>query len=115
MVLAPRDFRHLSHRFFDKLRDCVIVAVNSFTSLEIDIGILRCAADNRMIWVKRTAAKCVNSIPIENLCEIIIVNDLDLLNFMRGAESVKEVDKRDTPLDSNEMCHCREIHNLLHA
>ena len=115
MMFAPRDLRHLRHRFFDERRNGVVILVDRFTSLEVNIGVLRRTANDRMLGVERAAAERVHRIPVEDLCEIVVLHDLDLLNLVGRTESVKEVDERNASLDCNEMRDGSEIHNLLHA
>ena len=115
MVLTACDLCHLCHCFLNEGRNGIIVTVDRLTPLEVDIRVLCRAAHHRMIRVERTAAERLNGIPVEDLREVSIVHDLDLLDLMRGAESVKEVDERHTSLDGDEMRYCREIHDLLHA
>ena len=68
-----------------------------------------------MIRIERTAAERLNGIPVKDLREVGVVHNLDLLDLMRGTESVKEVDERHTSLDGDEMRYRREIHDLLHT
>ena len=68
-----------------------------------------------MIRIERTTTERLNGIPVKDLREVCIVHDLDLLDLMRGTESVKEVDERHTSLDGDEMRYRREIHDLLHT
>ena len=66
-----------------------------------------------MLRVERTAAERVNGIPVEHIRQILIIPCLDLLNLVRGAEAVEEVEERHTTLDGGEMRHCAEVHTFL--
>ena len=81
--------------------------------LEEDISVFMRAAHYGALGVESALSERLNSVHIAHLFEILIVPDLNLLNLMRGAESVEEVDERNTTLDSREMRDCAEIHNLL--
>ena len=115
MMLATGDFRHLSHSFFNEVGNGVVIFIGNFAALEVDVGVLRGAADNGMIGVKSATTELFNGIPIQNFCEIRIINDFDLLNFVGSAETVKEVDERNTTLNSDQVSDSRQIHNFLNA
>ena len=115
MVLTARDLRHLRHCLFNELGNGIVVAVDRLAALEVDVWVLCRTAYCRMVRVECTAAELIDRIPVENLREIGIVHDLDLLNLVRSAEAIKEVDERNASLDGNEMRHRSEIHDLLHA
>ena len=115
MVLASRDLREICHGFLDKLRQRFIVLVGGFLRLEVDIRILRRTADDRMIRVQCACTELLDRIPVEEFRKIVKVDDFDLLNLMRRAETVEEVDERHAALDGDEMRDSGEIHDLLHA
>ena len=114
-MLAARDLGNVSHGLFHELRQCLIIAVGSFTGLEVDIRVRSRTTDDRMIRVQRTAAEGLDGIPVEQLAEVFVVDHLDLLDLVRRAEAVEEVDERHAALDGDEMCDGREVHDLLHA
>ena len=68
-----------------------------------------------MIRIQCTVTEFVKSLRIKQRTEVFIIHDLDLLNLMRRAEAVEEVDERNAPLDGNEMCNRREIHDFLNT
>ena len=115
MVLASRDLREIRHSFLDKLRQRFIVLVGGFLRLEVDIRILRRTADDRMIRVQCACTELLDRIPVEEFRKIVKVDDFNLLNLMRRAETVEEVDERHAALDGDEMRDSGEIHDLLHA
>ena len=68
-----------------------------------------------MIRVERIAAELLDRIPVEDLAEIVVVDHFDLLDLMRRAEAIEEIDERHAAFDGDEMSDSREIHDLLHA
>ena len=68
-----------------------------------------------MVRIERAAAEGLDGIPVEQLAEVFVVDHLDLLDLVRRAEAVEEVDERHAALDGDEMCDGREVHDLLHA
>ncbi len=103
------------HVVLDDLGDLLVVAVRRFTILEVDIRVLCGAAEMRMIRVHGACAECRNCVTIEKLVHVRIVDQLDLLDFMRGTETVEEVAERNGRLDRGKMRDQREVHDLLHG
>ncbi len=52
VVLAARDLREIRHGFLYKLRQRLVILVGGFLRLEVDVRVLRRAADDRMIRVQ---------------------------------------------------------------
>ena len=115
MVLAARDLREVSHGLLDELWQRIVEAVGRFTRLEVDVRVRRGAAQDRVVRVQRAATEGLDGIPVEKLCEVFVVDRLDLLDLVRRAEAVEEVDERHAALDGDEMCDDREVHDLLDA
>ena len=66
-----------------------------------------------MLGVKRTGAEFLDRFHIHELCKVGIVPSLDLLDLVRGAEAVKEVDERNSALDRRKVSNGTEVHDLL--
>ena len=115
MMLAARDLCDVGHGLLDELRQRIVEAVGRFTRLEVDVRVRRGAAQDRMVRIERAAAEGLDGIPVEQLAEVFVVDHLDLLNLVRRAEAVEEVDERHAALDGDEVCDGREVHDLLHA
>ena len=115
MMLAARDLCEVSHGLLDELWQCIVEAVGCFTRLEVDVRVRRGAAQDRVVRVQRAAAEGLDGIPVEKLCEVFVVDRLDLLDLVRRAEAVEEVDERHAALDGDEMRDGREVHDLLDA
>ena len=47
--------------------------------------------------------------------EIVLIHSLDLLDLVRCAEAVEEVDERYAALDGRKMCYTGEVHNFLYG
>ena len=106
---------YFSHSLLYQCRQSIIVLIYSLTSLEINIIILCSTTLYRMVRIQGTTAESCNSIPVQNLAEILIINHFNLLNLMGSTETIKEIQERNTPLDSNQMSYCRKVHNLLYG
>ena len=101
VMLTAGNLRHLSHSFFNEIGNSVVVFIGNFAALEVDVGVLRSTADNGMIGVKSATTELFDGIPIQDFCEIRIIHDFDFLNLVRSAETVEEVDERNTAFNRN--------------
>ena len=52
---------------------------------------------------------------VDHLVEVLVIPDLDLLDFMGGAEAVEEVEERHAALDGGAVGDGRQVHDLLDA
>ena len=103
----------LVHIFFHDSRKCVIVLVAGFSVLEEDIAVFSRAAKHRSFRIEGTFSERLDSVHIDHFLKVCIIPDFDLLNFVRSAEAVEEVDKRNAALNGGKMSNCREIHDFL--
>ena len=106
---------NLIHVVHDNLGNSVVVLVAGFASLEEDVAVLSLTAEHRMLGVQGAAAERIHSIPIQHLSQIVIVPHLDLLDLMRGAETIEEVEERYPALDCGQMGHGAQVHDFLRA
>lgn len=106
------DFVHL------RLNDCgdsVIVFVACFSVLEVDVGVLSRALLMRMLGVESACAELVHFLEIDERLDFVVFDDVDFVNFVRGAETVEEVEERNAGFDCGKIGHESEVHNFLHA
>ena len=67
-----------------------------------------------MFGSEGTTAEFGQCLLIYQRSEIVVLKHLDLLNLMGCAETIEEIDKRNTTLDGSEMCYTGQVHNLLY-
>ena len=67
-----------------------------------------------MIRVQRPLPVFPDRVHRTHFLQILVIPHLDLLDLMRGAESIKEVKKRNSSLDGGQMCHGSQIHYFLY-
>ena len=115
MIVTSRDLADLVHVMLDDPRDGVIVLVRGFAALEVDVGVLCCAALMRVLRVQCAGTEGGHGIAVEELIHIFIVDELDLLNLMGGTETVKEVEERNGAFDRGKMRNKRKVHDFLHG
>ncbi len=84
----------LLHGSFDDTGNCHVMLVGGFSVLEINVGVLGCTGLVGMLRVKRTAAEGFDGFPVYQLGNIFVIDFLNLLHFVAGTETIKEVDKR---------------------
>ena len=113
LVLLAGELVYLAHVLLDEGRHRVVVAVAGLARLEEDIRVLRRAAQHRMLRVQRPLAERLHSVHIEHACQLLVRPALDLLDLVRGAETVKEVQEGHSALDRGQMRDRAQVHDLL--
>ena len=93
--------------------DGIIVLVGRFTILEVDVGVLRRAAQVGMLGVQSPLTELLHRFVVEELAHVLIVDGLDLLDLVGGAEAVEEVDEGHGRLDGGQVGDQGQIHDLL--
>ena len=114
LVLAAGDFAYLLHVILHDAGDGVVIFVGGLAVLEEHIGVLGCTASYGVVGVEGAGAEVGQCLFVYQCGKCVTVNLLDLLNLVRGAETVKEIYKRNAALDCGQVCHSGEVHNLLH-
>ena len=104
---------HLVHVVLNDRRQLVVGGVASLTMLEEDVAVLMGAAVVRMLGVERVVAERLDSGHVDHVGQVVVVPNGDLLNLVRGAEAVEEVEERHLALDSREVSNGGEVHDLL--
>ena len=91
----------------------VIGLVASLTMLEEDVAVLMGAACMRMLRIEGVIAERLDSVHVEHVLQIVEVPNSNLLNLVRSAEAVKEVQERNLALNSCKVSNGCEIHYFL--
>ncbi len=94
LVSPAGGLRELLHDLFHDVRAGVVEGITGFAGLEKDVGILRRAADDRMIRAQRARAVLEDSLLVDYGADLVIAEQLDLVDFVRGPEAVEKVHKR---------------------
>ncbi len=103
----------LCHVGFDNFRKGVIVRIAGFTSLEEDIRVLGGATENRMFRIQRTLTEGLDGIHVDEGSKLFIIPNLNFLQLVRGAETVEEVQERNSAGDRGKVSNGGEVHNFL--
>ena len=115
LVTAAGDFANLMHIFFHNLGNALVVGVAAFAMCEECVGVLCHTACNGTFGGEGTLTECSKCFLVNQRRELLGLEHLNLLDFVRSTESVEEVNERHTALDGCEVCHTCEVHNLLNA
>ena len=115
LVLAPGELAHLLHVLDDDLGHGVVVGVGALASLEVDVRVLGGAAQIRVFRVHGVFAELGDLVVVHQLGHVLVVDDLDFLNLVAGAEAVKEVHEGHAGVDGGQVRHQGQVHALLHA
>ena len=72
----------------------VIETINTLAPLKIDVRILRCSTNKRVIRVQRTISVFVDEIGIHHFFDRRFGHKVDLADFVRGSKTIKKVCER---------------------
>ena len=104
---------NLVHVLLNNFGKGFVVFVGGLFNLEENVGVLGGTALFGVFGVERTVTELFNRLFIEHFVKVFIVPNLDFLNFVRGAETVEEVNKRNTAFNGGKVRYRAKVHNLL--
>ena len=94
--------------------DFIEVLVLGFTSLEVDIVILSATAGDWVgVWVKSAGSELLDLVHAKELLPLLFVDELDVLDFVGGTETIEEVHDRGLGLNGDEVGDWGKIGDLL--
>ncbi|MPM12584.1 hypothetical protein SDC9_58937 [bioreactor metagenome] len=115
LVIGAQLLVDLIHVLLHHGGQSVIVLIAGLTVLEEDISVFVGAAHVGTLGVQRVLAERVHGVHVAHFFQVLVVPHGNLLNLMGGAESVKEVHEGNAALNSGQMGHRAEVHDLLHV
>ena len=90
------------------------MAVLGFAGLEVDIVVLRPAASDRVgMGVEGPGAEFLDLIHREEFLPLFLIDEFDVLDFVRGPEAIEVMEDRDARIDRGEMGDRGEVGDLL--
>ena len=113
VILAAGDFRELVHEVLDDSGNGVVVFVDGFAALEIDVRILRGAVDVRALRRHGAGAEGGDVLFVDDGADFVVGKRLNLGDFVRGAEAVEEVHERHARLERSRVGNERHVLRLL--
>ena len=114
LVTPAGPFAELPHGIADNSGKAVVVTIDRLPRLEEDIGILRAAAQHRMFRRQRAGTVRLDGIHGHKRPQHIRRQGLDLVDLVRGAETIEEMQHRNAPAQGGDLRDQGEIHHLLH-
>jgi len=91
VILATGNLGVFVHGFLNDAADFGIVRIGGFANLEEHVGVLRRTAQNGVIRRQRVFAIERGRQTFDEFAQLVVGNDFDLVDFVRSAETVKEV------------------------
>ena len=113
-VLAAGDAADFLHVFFHHLGHDVVEGVGSFAVSEEGFGVLGRTACHGALGRERAFAELAQGLLVHQWAEVLDIEALDLLDLVRGTETVEEVDERHAGLDRSQVSHTGQVHHLLY-
>ena len=114
MVFAACNFRNLAEVFLNYFGNVVVVLVTCLAMSEERFGVFGRTARNGAFGRKGAIAESFDVFGIYQLGNLVLVYQLNLLIFVRSAESVEEVYEGDACTEGCQVGNGCEVHYLLH-
>ena len=113
LVITAGQLVDLVHVVLNSLRNGCALDVCAFLTLEVDVRVYVVAAVGRVLGVERLCTECLEGIVVNQAAQVLVIQGLDALHLVRGAEAVKAVHECVLFMDGRQMCNRAEVHCLL--
>ena len=113
-VVAAGALTEPVHRVLHHLGDAGIERVDRLARLEVDVRVLRGAANERSLRGQPAAAVRADQLLRNHRPQVIVGEQLDRVQLVRGAKPVEEVHERHPSPERRGLRHQRQIVGLLH-
>ena len=113
LVVAAGQLVDLVHVVLNGVGHDLGLDVRALLALEVDVRVYVVAAVGRVLRVERLTAELLERLLVDQAAQILIIEGLDALHLVRGAEAVEAVHERITSLDCRQVSNRCEIHRLL--
>ena len=113
-VVPAGQRREPVHRRLDDRRDRRVERVRRLAALEVHVRVLRDAAHDRPVRIERARAVREHQLVVDHRAHVVVVEHLDLADFVRRAEAVEEVDERDARGERGVLRDERQVVRFLH-
>ena len=102
-VFPTRCGSKVIHRLFNMVVNRVVPRVGGLAGLEIGIRVRRRAANHRVFRIQGAGAMRVDIRLREEIQDCFVSQRDDFVNFVRGAETIKEMNKRHPAFERGDM------------
>ena len=114
-VMAPGPLGQRIHRLLDRGGDPRVERVDRLARLEVDVRVLCRAADERPFRRERPATVIADEVGGDKRQQVVVGEQLDRVQLVRGAEAVEEMDEGDPGAERRGLGHHRQVVGLLHG
>ena len=115
MCIEPAGARaELRHGLLDDVGDPGVEGVDRLARLEVDVGVLGRAADERALRRQAATAMCVHEALGHERPQVVVGEHLDRVELVRGSEAVEEVHERHPRAQGGGLRDERQVVGLLH-
>ena len=114
IIFSACDYSQFIQVFFYYFRNSIVKRIWSLASLEVDIRILSSTSGYRSFRIQSSLTEIGQSLLVNQRNNVFLCQSFNFLNFVWSSETIEEVHKRNTGLQSSQVSHSRHIHYLLH-
>ena len=114
VILTTSDLRELAQILLNHLGNCIVVGVAGLTVCEEGLGVLSSTTGDRTLRRHSTVAETLDVLFLHERTDILLVEQLNLVILVRGAETVEEVNERYAGLERSQVSSGSHIHHLLY-
>ena len=114
-VLAAGGGGEVIHRFLDMIINRVVPRVGGLPRLEVGVRVSGGPADHRVFRIERALAMLSDFLLRQQGANRVVRQRGDFVDFVRSAETIKEMNKRHPALQGGDMRDQREILRFLNA
>ena len=115
VVRTARQFTNLIHVVLNDVRQALVPEVICFAGLEEHIRVGNSTAHDRMFRVEARVFEIIKCFAVDQFAQFFGRQHLNLLNFMRRPETVKEVHERYAAFDRCQVSDSSEVSTFLNA
>ncbi len=112
-IFAAGELADLAHVAGNDVRNGIIELVAGLDTLEIDVAILGGTAGDRSVRIQGAGTEILQGLGADHSLEGLLVEGLDFLDFVRGAETVEEMQERNRRLNGGQVCDGGHVLSLL--
>ncbi len=114
-IRPPDHFGKLVHLGLHLVGTAVVKRVRGFTDLEEHVGILRRAAQDRVVGRQRPLAVFENALHVDERPQVVFGQHFDFVHFVRSAEAVEEMQEGNSRLERGRVRNQSQVHGFLHG
>jgi hypothetical protein len=115
LVLAAGELGVAVHFLLHDAGNLLVEGVDGLPRLEVDVGVLGRAADERVVGGEAAFAVLVDKVQVDHAVEHVVRDQLHFLDFVGGAEPIEEMDEGHPRTQRARLGDGGHVHGLLDA